>query len=148
MAQKRSDAASLRHLANALEATHLSLRKKSPDFEAHYRSVQAAAAAQKSAAKEAAAQTQAHAPVPAPPAQLRPGSCPPQGMAAWAAHFEERERCVQARKAQRSARVRRGRSAQALSWRYRADDALPFFLSSALRMAPSAARARWTCRGR
>ena len=113
MAQKRSDAASLRHLANALEATHLSLRKKSPDFEAHYRSVQAAAAAQKEAAKEASHATTTHAPlVPAPPL-LRPGSCPPPGMAAWAAHFEERERCVRpaarrtAQRARRSARSRR-----------------------------------------
>lgn len=143
MAQKRSDAASLRHLANALEATHLSLRKKSPDFEAHYRSVQAAAAAQKEAAKEASHATATHA-----PPLLRPGSCPPQGMAAWAAHFEERERCVRpaarrtAQRARRSARSRRAELAiSALTTR-------SFSLYTAPRMAPSAARARWTCRGR
>ena len=74
----------------------------SPGFEAHYRDVQAAAAAaQKEAQKASAApkDAAAHVPVPAPPA-LRPGSCPAPGMAAWAAHFEDRERCV------RGARVR------------------------------------------
>ena len=151
MASKRNDPASLRHLAAALEATHLSLRKVSPGFEAHYRDVQAAAAAaQKEAHKGGTAgkEAAAAAPVPAPP-PLRPGSCPPPGMAAWAAHFEEHERCVRGARGARGARARGAGdpSDSALSWRV-SHAAAFFFANAALRTAPSAARARWTCRGR